>query len=747
MQASKQAKEQPAPGHGLYLLLLSVHGLIRGTDPELGRDADTGGQVTYVLELARALARHPRVARVDLVTRQVHDRRIDDGYAEPFEDLAPGSRIVRLPCGPRRYIRKELLWPHLPEMADHLLGYLRGEGRMPDVIHGHYADAADVGSTVAAVLGVPFVFTGHSLGREKLRRLRDRGLAEQTIEEKYRISLRIEAEETALDYASFVVASTNQEIEKQYALYDDYDPERMKVMPPGIDEQRFHPCEEGDEGFHRDDTDPHPFARELARFLDDPRKPMVLAVARPDPKKNLATLIRAFGEHPELRSRANLVILAGCRNDLREADREAQNVWTELLYRIDLHDLYGHVAYPKKHAPEDVPALYRAAARTRGVFVNPALTEPFGLTLLEAAASGLPIIATNDGGPREIVDNCDNGILVDPLDASALAEAILGTLSDSEAWEQRSRSGIAGVQEHYTWTSHVERYVAAVRDIELVPAPPSPGDPRKLLPNRLITMERIVVCDIDDTLIGGDREGLDRLLEALDRAGPRVGFGVATGRSRDLALQALAEWSVPTPEFVLASVGTEIYYGQGLVEDQGWKRHLRYRWSPDTVREALDSLPGLELQGPEGQRPYKVSYFIDPDRAPAEEEIRTHLRKRKIHVKAIFSHDRYLDLIPIRASKGLAVRYCAMRWDIPVENVLVAGDSGNDIEMLTGATLGIVVGNHRPEVAALRDHPGIYFSRSSHARGVLEGIEHYGFLEDAEGDGQESEGRSEVARV
>ncbi|NIV35682.1 MAG: glycosyltransferase, partial [Anaerolineae bacterium] len=74
--------------------------------------------------------------------------------------------------------------------------------------------------------------------------------------------------------------------------------------------------------------------------------------------------------------------------------RGARDVLTRLLLDIDRYDLYGHVAYPKHHRPNDIPDLYRIAAKSKGVFVNPALTEPFGLTLIEAAASGLPMVAT-----------------------------------------------------------------------------------------------------------------------------------------------------------------------------------------------------------------------------------------------------------------------------------------------------------------------------------------------------------------
>ncbi len=97
-----------------------------------------------------------------------------------------------------------------------------------------------------------------------------------------------------------------------------------------------------------------------------------------------------------------------------ELPKGQQQVIHKVMDLIDIHDLYGQVAYPKRHVPSDVPDLYRLAAAGRGVFVNPALTEPFGLTLLEAGATGLPIVATNDGGPRDIIGNCDNGLLIDP---------------------------------------------------------------------------------------------------------------------------------------------------------------------------------------------------------------------------------------------------------------------------------------------------------------------------------------------
>ena len=116
--------------------------------------------------------------------------------------------------------------------------------------------------------------------------------------------------------------------------------------------------------------------------------------------------MQAYGESKALQERANLVIVAGNRDDIQSMDEAQQQVLTDLLLALDRYDLWGKVALPKHHAVEDMPELYRLATRRGGVFVNPALTEPFGLTLIEAAASGLPIVVTEDGGPKDITSNC-----------------------------------------------------------------------------------------------------------------------------------------------------------------------------------------------------------------------------------------------------------------------------------------------------------------------------------------------------
>ncbi len=700
----------------LYIALVSIHGLVRGHNIELGRDADTGGQIKYVVELTRALAQHEGVERVDLFTRRIVDNNVSADYGKARERLTTKANIIRLPCGSGRYIRKEKLWNHLDNYIDHALQYFREIGRTPDIIHGHYADAGYVGARLASLLGVPFVFTGHSLGRVKQQRLLENGLKPEKIESRYHITQRIEAEEVALDHAAMVVASTQQEVEEQYALYDNHHDNHMRVIPPGVDLTRFHPPKRGAPSM--------PMESELARFLAKPQRPMVLAISRADERKNIATLVRAFAEHPGLRKKANLVIVAGNRDDLQDLDRGARDVLTRLLLDIDRYDLYGHVAYPKHHRPNDIPDLYRIAAKSKGVFVNPALTEPFGLTLIEAAASGLPMVATEDGGPRDIVKHCKNGFLVDPLDADAMGERIYDALSDRTRWRNWVRAGINGANRYYAWAAHVEHYLKQLKGLLR-----GNSQGRLLVTkNRLPLIDRLLVCDIDDTLIG-NRRALKELMARIKAAGPSVGFAIATARTFTDTQIALKSNRIPIPDVLITSAGAEIHYGHWMVQDVSWERHIHHHWDAMAIDRCIHAMPGVDRQPRQRQNSHKLSYYIGPD-APAVDEVVRALRQEDLHAHVTRSRGRYMDVTPIRASKALALKYLAFKWGLDFDHILVAGGSGNDEELLRGNALSVVVGNYSEELDRLQGRARTFFAEGHYAQGVLEGVEFYNFLAD-----------------
>jgi len=711
MKSEPSTSKQP-----LCIVLISVHGLIRGTNFELGRDADTGGQTKYVVELARELGKSKYVEQVILLTRRIIDDNVSSDYAEPFEALSEKSSIVRIECGEQKYLRKEMLWDSLENFSDNALTYIKSLNRLPDILHSHYADAGYVGSLLSHQLGVPLVHTGHSLGRNKRKQLLASGVKRAEIEETYNISRRIEAEETTLGVAERVITSTQQEIELQYGLYDFYQPECMRVIPPGTDLEKFYPPQ-GDE---KDSA----IALELKRFLKQPKKPIILALSRPDPRKNIVALIEAYGASPKLQQAANLVVVAGNRDDIQDMENVSSTVLNDILITIDKYDLYGKVAYPKHHKPADVAVLYRLAASLNGVFINPALTEPFGLTLIEAAACGLPIIATEDGGPIDIIKNCENGYLIDPLNKTAMAETLLNTLKDKQEWQRLANNGIKGVNKHYSWHAHTEKYLEVIYPLvekrEPINRISSSRRPR-------VFRNQAIFASLDLNLIG-DPASLSEFLKIMHSHRKTIIFGIATGRRRDDALAVLKQYHIPKPDVLITGQGTEVHYAPNLTRSVAWDRHINHLWNPQAIRNILAEMPGLDIQPKINQSNVMISYYVDHNVADTQ-EIRQTLLRNEQAVNTVFSFGQFLDITPVRASKGLALRWCAEQLGFPLENTLVSGVTGGDEDMLRGNTLGVVVDNrHLGELSDLTDIDNIYFAENHHAAGILEAIEHYNFF-------------------
>ncbi|MEJ2196563.1 MAG: HAD-IIB family hydrolase [Ignavibacteriaceae bacterium] len=159
--------------------------------------------------------------------------------------------------------------------------------------------------------------------------------------------------------------------------------------------------------------------------------------------------------------------------------------------------------------------------------------------------------------------------------------------------------------------------------------------------------------------------------------------------------------------------------------------HINNQWNRERIQSLLAKFDFLQYQSEDTQRKYKLSYYTS-DVPKHLKMVNDMLIKNKIKANIIFSHGQYLDILPYRASKGKAIRYLAYRWNIPYENILVAGDSGNDREMLKGELLGVVVANYSDELESLRGQKRIYFSEREYAGGIIDGIKHYDFLN---GDG------------
>jgi sucrose-phosphate synthase len=715
---------------GYYIQLYSPHGLIRFTDPEIGRDRDTGGQVKYVLELLESLSLHPGVRKVDLFTRRIIDKRVSNAYEKEIEIVNDKARIIRMACGGNAYRPKETLWEHLDEFIDKTVRFVDDEADFPDVVHGHYADGNYLAGQVSEIFGIPFLATGHSLGRNKKQVLLQEGLSEEKIEDKFNMERRIAVEENLLLTADVVVVSTQNIIDTQYSAYNNFKSARFKVIPPGVNAEMFYPFYrldmpsfkmsiEQEQALYRVNSD-------IDRFLFNPAKPLILSIGRADKRKNFETIIQSYGQDKELQAMANLAIFAGVRKDISQMPEEEKDILTNLLLLMDKYDLYGKMAIPKRNDPKlDVPEIYRIAARKKGVFVNATPGENFGLTIVEAAACGLPVIASPTGGPKEILEQCNNGLLIDVENPLAIAEAIKKIIADESTWQKYSGNGIMGTNQLYSWSSFAERYVEVINNLF------KQKDDKQLnfvnktaYGKKLSNAELFIISDLDGTLLeGNETAGLKEFTQWINDNKDRVVFGIASGRNKEITEQAFIKYDLPKPDILICSAGSEIYYTNKFIPDKGWESHIDYQWKRDELQNALSQFPGIRLQEQAAQWRFKLSYYVDDYfNEDAMANLYKFLDDHKLRARVLLTDNKFLDFLPFRASKGSAVRYLSYKWKMPLEHFITAGNSGNDKDMLTGKSKAIVVANYSAELEDLKKNKSIYFTKHPMATGVLEGI-------------------------
>jgi len=718
---------------GYYVQLFSPHGLIKSLNPEIGKDKDTGGQVKYVLELLQSLSENKLIRKVDLFTRKISDKRVASSYAEPVEIINEKARIIRINCGGSAYRRKENLWDHLDEFIDKTIRFIELEDDYPDMVHGHYADGNYIAQQLSKIYGIPFFATGHSLGRNKKKILSGQGYSEDKLNNTFRIDHRISVEESILQSADYVIASTHHEIETQYKMYESAKDARFVVMPPGFNSAAFFPYYRLDMPSFKISLEQEQAVnrvnQEIERFLFNPAKPLIVSIGRADKRKNFETIIQAFGEDKELQTMANLAIFAGVRKDISKMAEEEQEILTNLLLLMDKYDLYGKMAIPKKNDPQqEVPEIYRIAARRRGVFVNATPGENFGLTVLEAAACGLPVIASSKGGPKEIIHHCQNGLVVNVEDPAAISNAIKKIITDQGLWQRYSENGIICTDKTYSWQNHSNQYVSLVgiASEEKNEQEGLSGD--IAYGKKLSLVKQFLITDIDGTLVDGQKTtGLVQLKQWINDNDDDLGFGLASGRNLKLVKKAIKDYDLPQPDILICSAGSEIFYAPDYEPDKGWESHISYLWKRDEIEMLLVDVPKLTLQEKEAQREFKLSYYVDENFTDEDlNSIYKLLYENKLRAKLLLTENRFLDILPFRASKGNAIRFLSNKWRTPVEKFITAGNSGNDIDMLKGRVKGIVVANHSPEMVSLKNLKNVYFAQKDLSEGVLEGVSFHG---------------------
>lgn len=457
----------------MRIAFLNPQGNFDPNDSYWTEHPDFGGQLVYVKEVALAMAAQGH--QVDIITRQIIDDHWPE-FAAPL-DSYPGHnnvRIVRIPCGPQTFLPKEQLWPYLG--TDWTAGIIQFYGNsLPHFFTTHYGDGGLVGAVLKEKTGVPFTFTGHSLGAQKLDKLHPAPETLPQIDQRFHFKERIMAERMAMNHAAQIITSTRQEQMEQYshpAYHGAVDPatadaDRFAVIPPGVNRRVFSP-------------EPGPADAEvsarieavLARDLPPERRnlPLVLCSSRLDQKKNHMGLVKAFVENDALREAANLAIaIRGLENPLQQRDQlkgEERTILDEVAALLDDNNLWPVVTSFSLNSQAELAAAYRVAAARQSVFALTATYEPFGLAPLEAMSCGLPAVVTQNGGPSESLFDADSGttygVLADPADPADIARGCLEALATEASWQYYRQAGIERVVSRYTWDRTAEGYLRAI---------------------------------------------------------------------------------------------------------------------------------------------------------------------------------------------------------------------------------------------------------------------------------------------
>jgi sucrose-phosphate synthase len=426
---------------------------------------DFGGQLVYVKEVSKALAKLG--VKVDIITRQINDP--DWPEFSDLYDSYPDTenlRIIRLPFGGDKFLEKEKLWPHLKEFVDSVAEFYDEEGAFPDFFTTHYGDGGLTGVLLKEKMEKPFSFTGHSLGAQKMDKLDFGEENYNKLINRFKFHSRIIAERLSMRYANQIIVSTSQERFEQYShpyyqgAVDVNNDQKFSVIPPGVNTEVF------DGSYSKDTADM--IDKYLARDIDPDRLdlPCIISASRLDQKKNHITLVKAFAEDKELQKAGNLIItLRGIENpfeDYSSAGEEEKEILDKIINIIEKADLKGKVSMFPISSQKELAECYGYLADKESVFSLTSFYEPFGLAPVEAMAAGLPAVVTKNGGQKEIMEDDEYGILIDPEDPKDIAEGLKKIVGNNKVWKKYQDKAIYRVESKYTWDQTAKRYLKAM---------------------------------------------------------------------------------------------------------------------------------------------------------------------------------------------------------------------------------------------------------------------------------------------
>ncbi|MCX7951878.1 MAG: glycosyltransferase [Clostridiales bacterium] len=452
----------------MRVAFINPQGNFDNNDSYWTQHPDFGGQLVYVKEVALALGEMG--IDVDIITRKI----VDDGWPEFSREVEiyhgnPNVRVVRISFGGDKFLPKEELWPYLAnEFVNGIVDFYKKENTKPDAITTHYADGGLVGAILSNLFDVPFTFTAHSLGAQKMDKLGVNKDNFDEFEKRFKFSKRIFAERISMNRSCVNIVSTDQERFNQYShkyysgAVDVNDNNKFKVIAPGVNTKVFTYEYQED-----DDKAKEYIYKYLKRDVSEDRLNLqyIVLSSRFDKKKNHKGAVLAFAKNKELQKKANLVIvLRNVENafeDYSNLNQEEKEIMDELMAIIKEYNLYGKVTMFPINGQKQLASAYRVFSSLKSVFCLTALYEPFGLAPIEAMYAGLPAVVTKNGGTLETVDKGKYGVVVDPENPEDIAQGIMKALENFDAFK---KFGIERVESKFTWKATANGYLEAIEN-------------------------------------------------------------------------------------------------------------------------------------------------------------------------------------------------------------------------------------------------------------------------------------------